>query len=314
MMNEEIPDTTCRVCGKKFSSERSLHAHIKAHNIFVMDYYTTFYPRSNLLTGEPIAFKNKKQYFSSYFSNRSEIRKWLETVDKGTAKNILYKMLKDKIEEKNMLYAPSHLELKLYNLPSIDMYKEFFGSYNEVCSRLHVEPVYNNIIKNKFLMFDKNLYEMEILIDTREQQPLSFKNSKKHKLDYGDYTLSGDNYTNTYVDRKSEQDFKSTMTVGFSRFKKEIQRSIDFDSYLYIIIESSLQKVIKNNPKAYHESNLKFIWHRMREITHEFPRKCQFVFSGGRSRSQKLIPKLLKAGKELWSSDIQYYVDSGKLK
>ena len=29
---------------------------------------------------------------------------------------------------------------------------------------------------------------MEILIDTREQIPLKFPNSKLHKLDFGDYT------------------------------------------------------------------------------------------------------------------------------
>jgi len=103
------------------------------------------------------------------------------------------------------------------------------------------------------------------------------------------------------------------MTTGFSRFIKEMERAISFDSYLYIVIESSIEKIIKNNPFAYHESNLKFIWHRMRKITHMFPRKCQFVFSGGRNRSQNLIPILLEGGEDLWQSDIQYYIDSKKL-
>jgi hypothetical protein len=51
----------------------------------------------------------------------------------------------------------------------------------------------------------------------------------------------------------------------------------------------------------------------MRKITHMFPRKCQFVFSGGRNRSQNLIPILLEAGEHLWQSDVQYYIDSKKL-
>ena len=304
----------CKICDAEFPSERSLHAHIKAHGILLVEYYTTFYPRKNLYTGEPIEFRDKKQYFSSYFSNRSEIRKWLETANKKEAKHILEIMLKDRIISKNLQYAPNHLELKLNNLPSINMFKNNFGSYNEVCKKLHVEPLYNKILKNKFLELNENLDDMEILIDTREQKPLSFKNSKKQKLDYGDYTASGKYYNKTYIDRKSEEDFKSTMTVGYERFKREIERSIEFDSYLYIIIESSIKKIIDNNPKAYHESNLKFIWHRMREITHKFPRKCQFVFSGGRNRSKNLIPILLYAGEEAWSTDVQYYIDERILK
>lgn len=314
MLKEAEPDLTCKICGESFKSERSLHAHIKAHNIFVMDYYTTFYPRKNLLTGEPIEFKDKKQYFSTYFSNRAQIREWAgKTTNKEEVKEVFIKMLKNRIVGKDLQYGPNHLELKLYNLPSISMFKEYFGSYNEACKMLQVEPIYNKIIKNKFLNNNKNLDDMEILIDTREQKPLNFANAKSHKLDYGDYTASGKYYNKTYVDRKSEQDFKGTMTTGFDRFVKEMERAISFDSYMYIVIESSIEKIIKNNPYAYHESNLKFIWHRMRKITHMFPRKCQFIFSGGRNRSQNLIPILLEGGENLWQSDIQYYIDSKKL-
>ena len=155
---------------------------------------------------------------------------------------------------------------------------------------------------------------MEILIDTREQIPLNFSNGKSHKLDFGDYTASGENYNKTYIDRKSEVDFKSTMTVGYDRFIKELQRASSFDSFLYIVIETSVDKIIRNNSFGYHKSNLKFVWHQMRTITHEFPRMCQFVFSGGRNRSKSLIPLLLNAGPGLWESDIQYYIDNRKIK
>ena len=53
---------------------------------------------------------------------------------------------------------------------------------------------------------------------------MKFKNTTSMKLDFGDYAVSGDHYDYTYVDRKSESDFKSTMTSGFDRFKREMDR------------------------------------------------------------------------------------------
>jgi hypothetical protein len=305
---------TCKICGSKFRSERSLHTHIKAHGILLAEYYTTYYPRYNLYTGELIPFKNKDQYFSTYFSNNVELEKWAATAEREHVQQILLDMLSKRIISKDLQYAPNHLELKLLDLPEIEIYKVFFGSYNEACRRLQVEPLLNKSIKSKFLKENKNLNDIEILIDTREQNPLRFTNSKSHKLDFGDYTATGEYYNKTYIDRKSETDFKSTMTVGFDRFKKELQRTVDFDSFLYIVVESSTEKVIRNNSFGPHKSNLTFVWHQMRVLSHEFARRCQFVFSGGRKRSENLIPILLDAGPEMWHSDIQYYIDKRILK
>jgi hypothetical protein len=304
----------CKICGAEFKSERSLHTHIKAHGILLSEYYITYYPRYNLYTGELIPFKNKKQYFSTYFSNSDEIEKWLVTADQKQAKQILLKILEDRIISKNLQYAPNHLELKLLDLPEIKIYKEYFGSYNEACRRLQVEPLLNKSIKSKFLKDNKNLNDMEILIDTREQTPLKFPNSKPQKLDFGDYTAAGENYNKTYVDRKSETDFKSTMTVGFERFKKELERARKFDSFLYVVTESSIDRIINNNSFGAHKSNLTFVWHQMRVLSHEYAKNCQFIFSGGRNRSENLIPILLNAGEGMWYSDVQFYIDNRKIK
>lgn len=304
----------CRICDAEFDSERSLHAHIKAHKILLSEYYITYYPRYNLYTNELIPFKNKQQYFSTYFFNNIEMKEWLATADQEHAKRVLLDILQKRIISKNLKYGPNHLELILLEMPEIEMYKEYFGSYNEACRRLQVEPLLNKSIKNKFLNLDENLNEMEILIDTREQTPLKFKNSKPHKLDFGDYTASGQYYNKTYVDRKSETDFKSTMTVGFDRFKKELNRAKEFDSFLYIVTESSIDKIMNNNKYGPHKSNLTFVWHQMRVLSHEFARNCQFIFSGGRNWSQELIPTLLYAGREMWHSDVQYYIDKRILK
>ena len=80
----------------------------------------------------------------------------------------------------------------------------------------------------------------------REQQPLNFK-IQGTKLDFGDYTAAGEDYSHTYVDRKAEQDFKGTMSGGFERFKRELERAREFKSFLFVVVESDLNKIYKNN-------------------------------------------------------------------
>ena len=113
------------------------------------------------------------------------------------------------------------------------------------------------------------------------------------------------------MDRKSEQDFKSTLSKNsYDRFKSELQRARDFDSYLFILTESDLFNLEKNNKWAPHRSNMKYIYHNMRGLAHEFAGSCQFVFSGSREESERLIPKILTLGKKIWDVDLQYYIDN----
>ena len=135
------------------------------------------------------------------------------------------------------------------------------------------------------------------------------QNPRVLKLDFGDYTATGENYTKTFVDRKSESDFKSTMCTGFERFKRELERARDFNAYLYIVVESSIKRIVANNNFAAHKSKLPYVWHNMRLLTHEFADKCQFVFTGNRDASKRVILKLLTHGPELWNTDLQYYID-----
>ena len=51
----------------------------------------------------------------------------------------------------------------------------------------------------------------------------------------------------------------------------------------------------------------------MRVLTHEFNDCCQFVFTGSRENSEKIIPKILKMGKSIWGVDLQYYIDTDGL-
>lgn len=299
----------CQICGEEFSTEKGLHIHIKKHKIDLATYYTTYYPRKNLLTGELLPFRTKKEYFAQDFSTRSQMLKWCLAQDKKVAGEYAVSKLKERIEDKGLKRAPTHLELKIYKLPSIDVFKYAFQSYSAACKKIGYQPLLGRPMDKKFYKDSDSFSSLEILIDTREQQPLKFPKSKSLKLDFGDYTLGGSDYSYTYVDRKAEQDFKSTMTVGFERFRRELQRVKDFDSFLFIVIESDLNKIYKNNLWGPHKSNLKYIYHNMRLLMHEFADTCQFIFTGNREKSEDIIPKLLKLGKTMWGVDIQYFLD-----
>ena len=300
----------CKVCGESFVSERSLHAHLKKHSLTMAEYYTKYYPRKNLLTGDPLPFKTKQDYFSKDFSTRSQLLKWCEKSDKKEVKEYILKLLKNRVSQKDLKFGPGHLELKINSLPTIDIYQKHFNSYTEACSEVDVKPMFSKRLPESFL---ENVNDdIEIFIDTREQRPLVFKNSSSLKLEFGDYAVGGEYYNYTYVDRKSEQDFKSTLSKNnLERFREELKRARDFDSYLFVVTESDLAKIAKNNNWGPHKSNLKYIYHNMRVLSHEFAGNCQFIFTGSRARSENIIPKILVSGKDVWDVDLQYYIDEG---
>lgn len=308
----------CKECGQAFKSERSLHAHLKKHSLTVAEYYTTHFPRYNLLTGKLMPFKNKEEYFRKDFSNKAQMLEWLsaQSLNSDQFKDYLLTKIYNRINEKKCELMPSHIELELCDLPPLKYYKKAFGSYSQSLNKLKekfenkdLKLTYGAPIVKDFFEKNKVFDELEVLIDTREQKPLTFKVSKILKLDFGDYTVGGDDYSYTYVDRKSESDFKSTMSVGFDRFVREIERARNFDSFLYIVVDSSIENIRKNNRSSAHRSNLSYIWHNVRKLIREYSDNCQFIFSGNRKASEFLIPRLLSFGKLLWDCDMQYFVD-----
>ena len=297
----------CLECNGEFNSVRSLHAHLKKHSFSLADYYTKHHPRKNLLTGTLLPFKNLETYFTEDFENREQLLRWCGFEEEAVVKEYIKNLLKRRIEEKELRFAPCHLEIETSTLPSIDIYKKFFGSYSAVCQEIGSSPMFG---KNLPKAFHEDYSNTLVFVDTREQQPLKFDNEREVKLDFGDYTAGGSAYTKTFVDRKSESDFKGTLVgENLDRFRRELERCRQMDSYLYIVVESSLEKIETNNPFGAHKANLKFIYHNMRLLQQEFAGYCQFVFSGSRKNSTVIIPKLLAMGPKLWEVDVQYFID-----
>ena len=102
---------------------------------------------------------------------------------------------------------------------------------------------------------------LDIYIDTREQKPLSFtadivSTVKRVALPYGDYAAKVNGVKCPIVfERKSLPDLYGTLGKGMTRFKKEINRSIEDDRKLVIIVEKPLKTVVK----GYRRSKMKGI-------------------------------------------------------
>jgi len=297
----------CKICDESFNSDRSFHAHLKKHGMYQAEYYCKYYPRYSLYYKNQIPFINKKDYFLKEFIDLNEFLLWENSASAELAKAKCLELLRKRVEEKKYEYAPFHNELKTTGLPPIDIYKKHYKSYTKACRAINKEPIFNKPMPVDF--YKKNIPEFEILVDTREQDPLPFRNSKKEKLYIGDYINKSGEYTYTYIDRKSETDFLGTLASGVSRFEKEIQKAVQLNSYLFVVVETTIDKIKSNHKKFRRKTSLEYVLHNMRALTHKYPRSIQFIFTGTREKSLDIIPRLLYFGDRLWSVDIQYYLD-----
>lgn len=294
----------CKECGADYKTRRSLHAHIKKHNMLIGDYYVKHFQRRDKFTGELLPFKKFDDYFKRDFSHRGNFAKWIKQTNKVDVCDYLVTLLNRRIREKGIDYGPCDLELKSAELPSVDTYKKFFGSYTEACAKCGVKPLLRGQLPKAF--WGNYSHEM-IMVDTREQKPLTFSNSASMKLDVGDYSTLPEKFDYTFVDRKSLADFCASVTNAKERFKREMERCREMGSYLFVVVEADYEKLRFENRKLFHKHHLRYVMANMREFQKEFSDCCQFVFSGNREYSTLLIPKLLCLGRKTHNVDIQYF-------
>lgn len=294
----------CLECGQKFDSIRSLHAHIKAHDLYLGEYYTEHFNKKDLFTGQTIPFKNYNQYFKDDFVSVKNFKQWLKVAPNSQTKEYVLNRIKKRIEEKDISFSPPSLYWDLSEGLSLEDIIWVFGSYENFEKELNLERVLKGELPENFWNF---IPDLPIMIDTREQQPLEFENSFRQKLDFGDYTTNGQYYSKTFIERKSESDFLGTFSGGFDRFQREMDRCISFNSYMFIVVESSRAKTEENpwNRKI----NLEFVWHNAKTALTKYPKNLQIIFSQSRKGSKKLIPKILFYGEKLWDVDLQKEIE-----
>jgi len=307
----------CKVDGKKFKDEKSLHLALRSYGLNKEKYYHKYYPKKDLLTGEVINFKSKEQYFNSDFNDKNNMKKWLKTQPIEVAQDYCKGILKKRKEEKNIIYSPSQVELRTIMSPSIIFYNKIFEDYYDLCSSLGLENKFihpqniSNQFKNKLSLRDL------IYVDTREQNWLRFNIPFEMKtLPYGDYTCSNNN-CNCYIERKNLSDFISTLSSGnLERFNNEILRAKKNGAYLVVIVEEKLSNALSFQYLPHISKKIKatpeFIFHNARTLLQEHS-NLQFLFVDGREEMKRVIEFIFASKCFYKKIDLQLAYDMGLL-
>jgi hypothetical protein len=286
----------CKIDGKEFKDEKSLHFALRGYGLNKEKYYHTYFPKKDLLTGETINFKTKDQYLNSDFNDKNNMKKWLkeQPLEKAQeyCKNLLIKRKKDK----NLMYSPTQIELRTIMSPSIIFYNKIFDDYYDICSSIGLENkfIHPNNITSQFQ--NKLTTKDTIYVDTREQSWLKFDIPFEIKtLSFGDYSCSNEN-CNCYIERKSLSDFISTLSVkNFDRFKNEIEKAQKNNSYLIVIVEEKLASALSFQYLPHISKKIKatpeYIFHNVRSLIQEYS-NLQFLFVDGRNEMKIAIESI----------------------
>ena len=275
----------------------------------MVEYYQTHEPRHDLLTGELINFKNKDYYFSNDFNNKVSMKKWLKLQDLALQKEYLKKLLSQRKEKHKLTYAPTEVELRSITSPPIPYYHSLFSDYYSLCSEIG--------FKNKYQYPKEELkYKIKdgfsIYIDTREQMPLVIDYPTEVKgLKFGDYAIN-DPENKCYIERKSISDFIGTMSGGYERFCREIERSIAAEANLIVLVERPLQECLSFQYLNYVSKKIKvtpeFVFFNVRELIQKY-NNVQFLFVDGREECVRVMKKIFFSNGECKKYDLQLMYD-----
>jgi len=299
----------CKICNVDFDNDKSFHSHLKSHKLRMVEYYQTYEPRKDLLTGELINFKNKDYYFSNDFNNKTNMKKWLEKQPIEDQKSYLLNLLKQRKEKRNLIYTPTEVELRSITSPPITFYHNLFGDYYWMANTMG--------FKNKYSYPKEPLkYEIKdgfcIFVDSREQMPLKIDYPTEVKgLKFGDYAIN-DPDNKCYIERKSIKDFIGTMSGGYERFCREIERAQAAEAGLIVLVERPIKECLSFNYVDYISKKIKatpeFIFFNVREIIQKYS-NVQFLFVNGREECVRVMKKIFFCNGEYKKYDLQLMYD-----
>jgi len=297
-------------CGYVSDNKDDFIAHVKnKHGIKIDQYLKWNLNKRDLLTKEVIEFKSFEQYLLTDFVNKKNMLAWLKLEKDGLAKKFLLNKIIEHSELKSVCNFPSCSEMRTVSyLPSIKTYEFFFPDLNDFIDSTGLKRRYNYNKNEINLNF---IYRKNITVDTREQKPIKLTDCEviSEKLDFGDYSSD----KNLAVERKSLSDLVSTLSSGFERFCREIERAKQVSGYIVVVTECDINKFLSfsySRAGRYAKASPDFIFHRFREICKSFPENIQFCFSGGRKESSILIPKILSLDvQQAETFDFQYLIE-----
>ena len=284
----------------------------------MVEYYQKYFPRYDKHDGKIIKFKNKQQYLTTEFNTRTNLRMWLKSIDEEEAKEYCKNVLIKRKEKRELIYAPSQVELRTVISPPMQYYNELFGDYYRLCTNLGFKNKYNKF-SDIVSGYEYNKPEYKIIIDTREQKPLKFTNrpTEMRALKFGDYAFSSSSSTcDCFIERKSLSDFIGTMSGGYERFINEIKRAEEANSYLVVLVEDNISRATSFQYLPHISKKIKatpeFIFHRVRRLSQKYP-FLQFLFVNGRKEASRVVEKIFTCGCCHEKIDLQHAYDLKKL-
>jgi len=307
--------TMCEICAMHFETDIEFHRHLRKHKITQTEYYQKFYPRYDRFDHSIIKFKSKEYYFNTEFNNRANLKLWIESVTPELAKGYIKTYLRNRKDNKGMVYAPTQIELRSLMVPGMKYIISKiapYGNYNLFCNELGFLTRFKSTILNKNWFEDVS--KKVIFTDSREQTPLKFNNTtRKEGLSFGDYRMSG---SDVYIERKSLGDCWGTLSGGYERFEREIIRAKEANAYLIILIESAFGNLEKfpSQKQVYGKIKLpiEFIYHNIRILLQKY-QHIQFLFVNGRDDASRIVEKIFSAGEQVKNIDLQFQYDSNLL-
>ena len=295
----------------EFKTEKEFKKFLRDNKILIKDYFEKFEPRYDLFTNKKLEFKDRKTYFNIDFSDKRHMAKWLGDQYKDVQREDILKKLKAKSKEKEWKFAPSQVECRsTKEIPALNILN--YCEDDKIWQELGLTRRY------QYKSFEGQFCDIQdsiLAIDSREQKPLEFSiPTIKSKLDFGDYCFINEPYfCNVFIERKSIQDLWGTMSQGYDRFQREVERAKSQNGYLVVVVDYTFSKAQSYNYNKRHSlATAEFIFHRIKDIMQKYD-NIQFVFSGGRENSVKLFEKIGILGENVKTIDLQYCLDMKKI-
>ena len=250
-------------------------------------------------------------YIFNDFTDKINLRKYLESCSLPEKQRYCKNLLSKRKQLKNLVYTMTEVETKSIQIPSVAYLLKLFedvGSYYKVCEELNFK---NKYIEPKNIIFKEENKNKTILIDTRENDWLRVNHPYEiNTLLYGDYSIGG----NVIIERKSLNDLIGSISGGYGRICKEIEKCGIDNNYLVILVEESLSKCLVFNKLPWVNKNVKvspdYIFHNIRQLIQKY-KYIQFLFCDGRIEAARLVKKLLFNEEIVKNYDLQLLYNKG---
>jgi hypothetical protein len=306
--------TECKECSKYFSSLELLHKHLRTHKVNQPTYYQRHYPRYDKFDGNLILFKSRDHYLNTDFNSRANLAAWVRKVSPEVCTEYIKDFLVARKERKGLVYAPCQVELRTLMIPGMHFIEGLVGDYAGFVKALGFKVKFDKLgFDGRWRVFGK---EHKIFTDTREQMPLKFTlPTIPEALPFGDYKLNDDDFTqNCYIERKAVGDLYGTVTNGYERFCRELERAKEAKAYMVILVEGSLDMVraYPSQTGGWVHISPEYVYHQIRKMIQEYPH-IQFLFVQNREQASRAIERIFCSDGQYRHIDLQYAYDMGAL-